>query len=62
MGGDEKCKSRQVGGDEKAIEVLEYRVLAAALGKSRQVSASLGKWADTSKSWIPRLSAAEALG
>ena len=30
-------KSRQVGGDEKAIEILEYRLLAAGLGKSRQV-------------------------
>ena len=43
-----------MGGDEKAIETLEYSLLAAGLGKSRKVCASLSKRAATrwpSKSW-----------
>ena len=31
--------------------VLIHWLLGAGLGKSRQVYASLGKWADTLKSW-----------
>ena len=43
--GDEASlgKSRQVRGDEKAIEILEYKLFEAWLGKPRQVCASLVK-------------------
>ena len=33
--------------------ILDFRLLAVELGKSRQVQASLGKWAGNQQSWNP---------